>query len=168
MDEKTSLADIIRVLMDYNDQQNADLGVGYADPEDDDSFIDDSTAAQDIIPRNMKNEREGFYVNEKHQPIQARLVSESSDNDSDDSDESDETDDDDSDDDDDDDDDSETSKSGKEDEDPTKKNKIVRRISICFSSNETFFLFQNPMDPIEKVKLDENKNEFFSKVFFFL
>jgi hypothetical protein len=64
--------------MDYNDQQNANLGVGYHDPDDDDSFIDDSTAAQDIIPKNMTNERDGFYVNEKHQPIKARYVSESS------------------------------------------------------------------------------------------
>ena len=71
--------------MDYNDQQNANLGVGYTDPEDDDSFIDDSTAAQDNIPRNMTNERDGFYVNEKHQPIQARYLSESSVSESDDS-----------------------------------------------------------------------------------
>ena len=63
--------------MDYNDQQNANLGVGYNDPDDDDSFIDDSTAAQDIIPRNMTNERDGFYVNEKHELIKARYLSES-------------------------------------------------------------------------------------------
>jgi hypothetical protein len=67
--------------MDYNDQQNANLGVGYNDPDDDDSFIDDSTAAQDIIPRNMTNERDGFYVNEKHQPIKARYLSEPSESD---------------------------------------------------------------------------------------
>jgi hypothetical protein len=78
VEDNASLSDIIRALMDFNDQQNANLGVGYNDPEDDDSFIDDSTAAQDIIPRNMTNERDGFYVNEKHQPIQARYLSEPS------------------------------------------------------------------------------------------
>jgi len=78
VEDNASLSDIIRALMDYNDQQNANLGVGYHDPDDDDSFIDDSTAAQDIIPKNMTNERDGFYVNEKHQPIKARYVSESS------------------------------------------------------------------------------------------
>ena len=78
--------------MDFNDQQNADLGVGYTDPEDDDSFIDDSTAAQDILPKNMTNERDGFYVNEKHQPIQARYLSESdNDLDGDDSDDDDDS-----------------------------------------------------------------------------
>jgi len=78
VEDNASLSNIIRALMDYNDQQNANLGVGYNDPdEEDDSFIDDSTAAQDIIPKNMTNERDGFYVNEKHQPIQARYVSES-------------------------------------------------------------------------------------------
>ncbi len=82
VEDNASLSDIIRALMDYNDQQNANLGVGYNDPEDDDSFIDDSTAAQDIIPRNMTNERDGFYVNEKHQPIQARYLSEPSESDS--------------------------------------------------------------------------------------
>jgi hypothetical protein len=82
VDEKASLADIIRALMDYNDQQNANLGVGYNDPDDDDSFIDDSTAAQDIIPKNMTNERDGFYVNEKHQPIKARYLSTSSESES--------------------------------------------------------------------------------------
>lgn len=81
--------------MDYNDQQNANLGVGYNDPEDDDSFIDDSTAAQDIIPRNMTNERDGFYVNEKHQPIQARYLSDPSESESDGEDENDSDDDDD-------------------------------------------------------------------------
>jgi hypothetical protein len=78
--------------MDYNDQQNADLGVGYNDPDDDDSFIDDSKAAQDIIPRNMTNERDGFYVNEKHQPIKVRYLSEPSESDSDDADDSDDDD----------------------------------------------------------------------------
>jgi hypothetical protein len=89
VEDNASLSDIIRALMDYNDQQNANLGVGYNDPEDDDSFIDDSTAAQDIIPRNMTNERDGFYVNEKHQPIQARYLSEPSESDSEDEDNSD-------------------------------------------------------------------------------
>ena len=107
--------------MDYNDQQNANLGVGYTDPEDDDSFIDDSTAAQDNIPKNMTNERDGFYVNEKHQPIQARYVSESSASESDGS----------GDDDDDSDDDSDSNASGPETE-PTEKNK-------------------QPGEPIEKV-----------------
>ena len=82
--------------MDYNDQQNANLGVGYNDPEDDDSFIDDSTAAQDIIPRNMTNERDGFYVNEKHQPIKARYLSEASESDNEDGDEDEDSDDEDS------------------------------------------------------------------------
>jgi len=102
MEDNASLSDVIRALMDYNDQQNANLGVGYNDPDDDDSFIDDSTAAQDIIPKNMTNERDGFYVNEKHQPIQAKYLSESSDSELDDEeDESDESGDDDEDDDDD-------------------------------------------------------------------
>lgn len=79
LEDNATLSDAIRALMDYNDQQNANLGVGYNDPDDDDSFIDDSTAAQDIIPKNMTNERDGFYVNEKHQPIQAKYFSESSD-----------------------------------------------------------------------------------------
>ncbi len=82
VEDNASLSDIIHALMDYNDQQNENLGVGYNDPDDDDSFIDDSTAAQDIIPKNMTNERAGFYVNEKHQPIQARYLSEPSDSDS--------------------------------------------------------------------------------------
>lgn len=101
LEDNASLSDVIRALMDYNDQQNANLGVGYNDPDDDDSFIDDSTAAQDIIPKNMTNERDGFYVNEKHQPIQAKYLSESSDSELDDEeDESDESDDDEDDDDD--------------------------------------------------------------------
>ncbi|CAF1439354.1 unnamed protein product [Adineta ricciae] len=112
VDENASLSDIIHALMDYNDQQNANLGVGYNDPEDDDSFIDDSTAAQDIIPRNMTNERDGFYVNEKHQPINARYLSDPSES------ESEEEEDDDSDDDDDDDDESNESE---RDEKQTKK-----------------------------------------------
>lgn len=103
--------------MDYNDQQNANLGVGYNDPDDDDSFIDDSTAAQDIIPRNMTNERDGFYVNEKHQPIKARYLSDPSES------ESEEEEDDDSDDDDDD----ESSESEK-DEKQTKKTTDVSHI----------------------------------------
>jgi hypothetical protein len=94
VDDNSSLADIIRALMDFNDQQNANLGVGYTDPEDDDSFIDDSTAAQDNIPKNMTNERDGFYVNEKHQPIQARYLSEPSDSDSEEEGEEDDSDDD--------------------------------------------------------------------------
>ena len=125
--ENASLSDIIRALMDYNDQQNANLGVGYNDPEDDDSFIDDSTAAQDIIPKNMTNERDGFYVNEKHQPIQARYLSESSGSDS----EEDEEDLDDSDDDDD------SSEDEKEDKQNKKNNlqedsneKVMRRFII--------------------------------------
>ena len=69
--------------MDYNDHQNANLGAGYTDPDGDDSFIDDSTAAQDILPKNMTNERDGFYVNKKHQPISARYLSEPSESDSD-------------------------------------------------------------------------------------
>ena len=97
--------------MDYNDQQNADLGVGYTDPEDDDSFIDDSTAAQDILPKNMTNERDGFYVNEKHQPIQARYLSEPSESDND-------LDDDDSDDDD-------SSVDNDKDEEPNAKRPVV-------------------------------------------
>jgi hypothetical protein len=101
--------------MDYNDQQNANLGVGYNDPEDDDSFIDDSTAAQDIIPQNMTNERDGFYVNEKHQPIQARYLSEPSDSDSEDED--------------DDDDDSEDS-SDSENEKEEKQNKKINNVCI--------------------------------------
>lgn len=109
--------------MDYNDQQNANLGVGYNDPEDDDSFIDDSTAAQDIIPKNMTNERDGFYVNEKHQPIKARYLSDSSGSDS-------EEDEEESDDDDDDEDD-ESSESEKED----KQIKIVNHVSIVKQEN---------------------------------
>ena len=105
--------------MDYNDQQNANLGVGYNDPEDDDSFIDDSTAAQDIIPRNMTNERDGFYVNEKHQPINARYLSDPSES------ENEEEEDDDSDDDDDDDDESSESE---RDEKQTKKTTDVSHI----------------------------------------
>ncbi len=96
MEDNASLSDIIRALMDFNDQQNANLGVGYNDPEDDDSFIDDSTAAQDIIPRNMTNERDGFYVNEKHQPIQARYLSEPSESGSEEEEDDDSEDDDDS------------------------------------------------------------------------
>lgn len=79
--------------MDYNDQQNANLGAGYTDPDGDDSFIDDSTAAQDILPKNMTNERDGFYVNKKHQPITARYFSEPSESESDDGEESDDDDD---------------------------------------------------------------------------
>ncbi|CAF3440340.1 unnamed protein product [Rotaria sp. Silwood1] len=107
VDDNASLSDIIRALMDYNDQQNANLGVGYNDPENDDSFIDDSTAAQDIIPKNMTNERDGFYVNEKHQPIKARYLSDSSESNSEDEeiDDSDDDDDDES---------SESEKEGKE------------------------------------------------------
>ena len=116
--------------MDFNDQQNADLGVGYNDPEDDDSFIDDSTAAQDIIPKNMTNERDGFYVNEKHQPIKARYLSESSDSDSEDlgdaSDNSSDDDDDEDDDDDDDDDsdDDDTSSASEKDQQETKNTSV--------------------------------------------
>ncbi|CAF4180339.1 unnamed protein product, partial [Rotaria sp. Silwood2] len=33
---ESSLSNIIRALMDYNDQQNANLGVGYNDPDNDD------------------------------------------------------------------------------------------------------------------------------------
>lgn len=98
MEDDASLSDVIRAFMDFNDQQNANLGVGYNDPEDDDSFIDDSTAAQDIIPKNMTNERDGFYINEKHQPIKAKYLSESSlsGSEEDDDDESDDDDDDES------------------------------------------------------------------------
>jgi len=118
--------------MDYNDQQNANLGVGYNDPDDDDSFIDDSKAAQDIIPRNMTNERDGFYVNEKHQPIQARYVSESSESDSeDDGDELEDSEDDDD----------ESNESEKEDK-QNKKLNIVRKINRkIFSNIYFFFLF---------------------------
>ncbi|CAF4011847.1 unnamed protein product, partial [Rotaria sordida] len=93
VDDNASLSDVIRALMDYNDQQNANLGVGYNDPDNDDSFIDDSTAAQDIIPKNMTNERDGFYVNEKHQPIKPRYLSDSSELGSEDEDEEDDSDD---------------------------------------------------------------------------
>ncbi|CAF3612232.1 unnamed protein product [Adineta steineri] len=82
VEDNASLSDIIHALMDSNDHQNANLGVGYNDPDDDDSFIDDSVAAQDIIPKNVTNERDGFYVNEKHQPINARYLSDASDSDS--------------------------------------------------------------------------------------
>ena len=101
-------------LMDYNDQQNANLGVGYNDPDDDDSFIDDSTAAQDIIPRNMTNERDGFYVNEKHQPIKARYLSEPSESESEDDDDELE--------------DSDEESSESEDE----ENKNIKTTNVCF------------------------------------
>lgn len=140
MEDNASLSDIMRALMDYNDQQNADLGVGYNDPEDDDSFIDDSTAAQDIIPRNMTNERDGFYVNEKHQPIKARYVSESSEPDSEDENigESDDSDDDD-----------ESNESDKEDKQPKKINNVrsfnITKKNILFS---WFFSFR-----IQKIRM---------------
>lgn len=84
--------------MDYNDHQNANLGAGYTDPDGDDSFIDDSTAAQDILPKNMTNERDGFYVNKKHQPITAKYLSEPSESENDDDDDESDDDDDESDD----------------------------------------------------------------------
>jgi hypothetical protein len=124
IEDNASLSDIIRALMDYNDQQNANLGVGYNDPDDDDSFIDDSKAAQDIIPKNMTNERDGFYVNEKHQPIQARYVSESSESDSeDDGDELDDSEDDDDD---------ESSESDKEEKKNKNLNQEDLNEKVCF------------------------------------
>jgi hypothetical protein len=129
--DNASLSEIIRALMDYNDQQNANLGVGYNDPEDDDSFIDDSTAAQDIIPKNMTNERDGFYVNEKHQPIQARYLSEPSESDS----EEDEEDLDDSDDDEDSSDDEQNKKNNNQED----SNEKVFYLSLKLN-NEIYFI----------------------------
>ncbi|CAF4170731.1 unnamed protein product [Rotaria sp. Silwood2] len=131
VEDNASLSNIIRALMDYNDQQNANLGVGYNDPDNDDSFIDDSTAAQDIIPRNMTNERDGFYVNEKHQPITARYLSDSSESSSEDEDVGE----------DDSDDDDESSESEKED----KEKKII-------NNNQEDLNEKNA----KKVKIDDN------------